>query len=177
MNVKGVLVKKVSILLFLCVSILYAECPRDWIESEEIYTILTIAGEEAGLPIGLSHCTAYTESRFKPKALSKIVNGYRSCGVMQLYRKYIVDLAEMYHDGGYATFNWQAPEDSAQVGCHYLSYLIKKFGGSVYLGVLAYTWGETNVRNMKSFDEVPWGCKYYADSILRLLDDYDPSWR
>lgn len=175
--IKGIIVKKVIILLFIGISIAYVECPKDWIESEYIYNVLTVAGDEAGLPIGLSHCVAYRESRFKPNALSRIVKNYRSCGLMQLYRMYIVSIANDFHDGGYKTFNWRDPVDNAQVGCRYLAYLIKKFDGSVYLGVLSYTWGETNVRNMKKWSDVPPHCKAYADQVMRLLDEYDESWR
>lgn len=169
--------KKCIMVLFLCISILYAECPKDWVESEYIYNVLTVAGDEAGLPTGLAHCVAYTESRFKPNALSKVVNNYRSCGLMQLYRRYIVSVANDFHDGGYSTFRWEDPVDNAQVGCRYLAYLIKKFDGSVYLGILAYNYGETNLRNVKKWSNIPPKCIKYADQILRLLDEYDESWR
>jgi len=90
---------------------------------------------------------------------------------------YIGDLVTDYFDGTYAEFNWRNPRHNAQVGCRYLAYLIKKFDGSVYLGVLSYTWGETNVRNMKKWSDVPPNCKAYADQVMRLLDEYDESWR
>jgi len=173
----GDIVKKCIVFLFCCLSALYAECPKDWVESEYIYNILTIEGNEAGLPVGLSHCVAYTESRFNPKAMSRVVNGYRSCGIMQIYRRYIISAADRFHDGYYKTFNWQDPEDNAQVGCRYLAYLIKEFDGSVYLGVLSYTWGETNLRNMKKWSEVPPNCIQYANQIIKLLDEYDEAWR
>ena len=169
--------KKVLIVLFCSISVLYAQCPKDWVESENIYRILSTAEEEAGLPIGLAHCVAYTESRFKPTAMSKVVDGYRSCGLMQLYRKYIVAVAGSLHDGGYATFDWKDPADNAQVGCRYLAYLIKKFNGSVYLAVLAYNMGETSLRNIKQLSDIPAPCRRYADQIMRLLDGYDESWR
>lgn len=169
--------KKVIVLILIGVSIAYAECPKDWVEPEYIYNILTTEGNRADLPIGLSHCVAYSESRFKSNALSRIVQNYRSCGLMQLYRMYIGDLVTDYFDGTYAEFNWRNPQHNAQVGCRYLAYLIKKFDGSVYLGVLSYTWGETNVRNMKKWSDVPPHCKAYADQVMRLLDEYDKSWR
>ena len=169
--------KKWIFFMLLGISIIYAECPDDWLEPEYIYDILTIEGNKANLPIGLSHCVAYSESRFKPNALSRRVQNYRSCGLMQLYRMYIGDLVADYFDGTYAEFNWKNPQHNAQVGCGYLAYLIKKFDGSVYLGVLAYTWGETNVRNMKKWSDVPPRCKTYTDQVMRLLDEYDGSWR
>lgn len=118
--------KYIVLLLILIGSVFYTQCPKDWVESETMYKILSQAEEEAELPIGLAHCVAYTESRFKPTAMSRVVDGYRSCGLMQIYRKHIVDAAGRFHDGGYKTFNWKDPEDNAQVGCRYLAYLIKK---------------------------------------------------
>ena len=169
--------KKCLIIFICCIGITYAEAPKDWVESDNIYKILSAAEQEAGLPRGLAHCVAYRESRFKPTAMSKIVNNYRSCGIMQLYRKYIVADANMYHDGGYASFDWADPEDNAQVGCRYLAYLIKKFGGSVYLGICAYNFGETNLRNITSWSDIPLHCRKYTDQIIRLLDEYNESWR
>lgn len=169
--------KKCIVIFLCCIGALYAECPKDWVESEYIYNILTEAGYEADLPVGLSHCVAYTESRFKPKAMSRVVKGFRSCGIMQIYRRYIVVAANLYHDGGYTTFNWQDPEDNSQVGCRYLSHLIKQFGGSVYLGVIAYNYGPTNLSNIKQLSDIPIECRDYADQIMALLDDYDCSWR
>lgn len=162
----------------LCTAVLFAEKPIDWNESEAIAEILTTEGEKAGLPVGLAHCVAYTESRFNPHALSSVVDGFRSCGLMQLYRKYL------YVPGGfverYSTavhFQWENPEHSAEVGCGYLAYLIKRFGGSVYLGVLAYNWGPTNVQNMTAWSDVPPECRKYADDIMKLLDEYQEDWR
>ena len=153
----------------------HAQKPPDWNETEDIRAILTYAGNDADLPIGLAHCVAYTESRFIPTARSKLVDNYRSCGIMQLYRKYIVAMVGKYSSHP-AEFDWKDPADNAEVGCRYLAYLIKRFDGSVYLGVLSFNWGETSVQNMRSLDEVPPKCKRYADSILKLLDSYDESW-
>lgn len=169
--------KKLVLLFLVSISVGYAECPKDWVESEYIYNILTMANTEADLPRGLAHCVAYSESRFKVNALSRVVQNFRSCGIMQLYRMYIGDLVVDYFDGKPSEFNWRNPQHNAQVGCRYLAYLIKKFDGSVYLGVLSYTWGETNVRNMKKWSDIPPHCKAYADQVMRLLDEYDESWR
>lgn len=149
--------------------------PSDWNEPEHIRAILSFAENEAGLPRGLAHCVAYSESRFKPTAMSRVVDGYRSCGLMQLYRRYIVANVSR-HSSHPETFNWKDPQDNAEVGCRYLSYLIRRFDGSVYLGVLAYNWGETNVRNMKSWDDVPPHCRKYADNVLSLLDAWNEEW-
>ena len=92
---------------------------------------------------------------------------------MQLFRKYI------RISGSNIFFTLQhsigvIPRDNAEVGCGYLAYLIHRFGDSVYLGV--YNWGETNLSNMKSFDDVPKHCKKYADSVLAMLDQYEETW-
>lgn len=162
-------------ILFIGIAFIYAEKPDDWNEPAHIKAILTAEGDRAGLPIGLSHCVAYHESRFNPLARSKLVGNYRSCGLMQLYRKYIVFLVKK-HSSHPESFDWRNPLDNAEVGCGYLAYLIHKFGDSVYLGVLAYNWGETNVSSMKSLDEVPKHCKKYADSVLKMLDEYEETW-
>ena len=164
-------------LFFVAFATCFASCPKDWVESEYIYNILSVNEQKADLPLGLAHCVSYTESRFKPKAMSRVVNNYRSCGIMQLYRMFIVSIVNKYFPGGYSKFNWEDPDDNSYVGCMYLADLIRKFDGSVYLGVLSFNWGETNVRNMKSLSEVPPKCRQYADQIMKLLDEYDESWR
>ena len=169
---------KKFLILFMFVGTAFAgECPEQWVEPDYIYDIIDIAEQDAELPRGLLHCQVFMESKFNPKALSKVVKGYRSCGLTQLYRKYIVAVANQFHDGGYATFRWDDPADSAQTGSRYLASLIKKFGGSVYLGLVAYNWGETNLRNIAKWEDIPAESISYADTILRLLDNYEEDWR
>ena len=153
----------------------FAERPADWHESTKIKSILTLQGEKAELPRGLVHCVAYAESRFIPTARSKLVDTYRSCGIMQLYRKYIVSMVETYSSNP-DVFDWTNPSDNAEVGCEYLSYLIHKFGGSVWLGLCAYNMGESDLSHIKSLDDIPQNCKDYADGILTMLDQWDESW-
>lgn len=168
--------KKLLVLMIIMhIGLCYAQKPADWKEPKEIRDILTAAGDEAGLPRGLAHCVAYAESRFIPTARSKVVNGYRSCGLMQLYRMYIVSNVRRFSSHPY-TFLWDNPADNAEVGCKYLAFLIERFDGSVYLGILAYNYGETNLRNITSMDDVPKRCIKYADSILKNLDAWDESW-
>ena len=149
--------------------------PIDWNEPEDIKAILTEAESEADLPRGLAHCVAYAESRFVPTARSKVVNGYRSCGLMQLYRRYIVHLVATYSSNP-KSFNWADPEDNAEVGCRYLAYLIKRFGGSVWLGLCSYNMGQGDLAKIKSLDDIPDNCKNYADSILKNLDEWNEDW-
>ena len=150
--------------------------PDDWYEPTNIRIILTDAGNDNNLPRGLSHVIAYHESRFNPHAQSKYVGGYRSRGLMQIYFKYQNTIVRNHSTIGSKSFVWYNPEHSANAGCGYLSYLINRFGGSVYLGVLAYTWGEGNVERMTSMDQIPPHCANYAESVLRMLDTWEEWW-
>lgn len=168
-----------TIALILLTAALWGEGkPRDWKEGAEITSILSIAEQEAGLPRGLAHCVAYSESRFKPTARSRIVDGYRSCGIMQLYRKYLYGydgLASRFADDP-LTFKWDDPEQNAEVGCRYLSWLIRRYGGSVWLALIAYNWGPTNLSSVRSLDEIPHDVVDYANGILALCDEWSPEW-
>ena len=150
--------------------------PDDWNEPANIKAILCTAEQNADLPIGLAHVIAYHESRFNPRAQSKYVGGYRSRGLMQIYFKYQSSIVSKYSSIDHRHFIWYNPEHSAIVGCGCLSYLIRRFGGSVYLGVLAYNWGEGNVERMTSTDQIPLHCANYAESVLRMLDTWEEWW-
>jgi soluble lytic murein transglycosylase-like protein len=163
------------IILLALLPLAYAQKPPDWNEPATIKNILTVQGDRAGLPIGLAHCVAYTESRFIPTARSRVVNNYRSCGIMQIYRMYIVSLVNKYSSHP-ATFDWTNPRDNAEVGCKYLAFLIDRFGVSVWLGLVAYRWGPTNLANITQESDIPDYAVWYADSILKMLDEYDESW-
>ena len=152
--------------------------PADWHESASIAAMLSYAENEAGLPRGLAHCVAYTESRFSPIARSRVVDGYRSCGIMQLYRKYLYVPNGLAHrfSSHPKTFQWDDPEQNAEVGCRYLSWLIKRYGGSVYLALVAYNWGPTHLSSVERLDQIPPDVVEYANGILRLLDAWRPEW-
>lgn len=153
-----------------------AQKPADWHEPASIRQILTIAGNNANLPRGLSHIIAYHESRFNPNAQSKYVSGYRSRGLMQIYFKYQLAIVSRHSSVSSRHFVWSNPEHSAIVGCNYLSYLIARFGGSIYLGVLAYNWGEGNVERMTSTKQIPESCAKYTESVLKMLDSWEEWW-
>lgn len=171
---------KVKLIIILALfPLAYAQKPPDWNEPEAIKNILTVQGDQAGLPIGLSHCVAYRESRFDVRALSDVVNHYRSCGIMQLYRKYLYGkngTIARFSSKTQETFRWDDPRDNAEAGCRYLAYLIDRFGSSVWLGLVAYRWGETNLANITQESDIPDYAICYADSILKMLDEYDESW-
>ena len=155
----------------------FCEKPIDWKEPKSIACILSIAESDASLPRGLSHCVAYTESRFHPAARSRVVDGYRSCGLMQLNRRYLYGyggLADRF--GSMRGFQWDDPEHSAEVGCQYLAWLIKRYNGSIWLALVAYNWGPENVRQLHSLDEIPQDVVQYANGILALCDEWKPEW-
>jgi len=160
--------------VLLSVSALYAERPIDWKETPVIELILSSAERDAGLPIGLAHCVAYAESRFHPSAMSRPVNGYRSCGLMQLNRRYLYGvggLADRFSSA--SDFQWDDPAQNAEVGCRYLAWLIDRFGGSVYLGLVAYNWGPSNVQALEEWDDIPKEVRKYAAGILSMLDEME----
>lgn len=172
--------KRVAFVVAAVIAILplAAEKPSDWKEPRRIASILTEAGGEAELPIALPHCVAYWESRFSPEARSRVVDGYRSCGLMQLYRKFL------YIDGGLVqrfssnkkSFQWDDPTDNAEVGCRYLSWLTKRYGGSAWLALVAYNWGPAKLSAVRSLDEIPPDVVDYANGILALCDEWKPEW-
>lgn len=168
--------------MLLCISMMYAQKPKDWKESKEIKAIIEIRETAAKLPKGLAHCVAYKESRFDPRARSEVVDGYRSDGLFQEYRKFLYDsptgkgLISRFSDIPQEKYEWYNPDHSAEVGCNYLAYLIDYWHGSLYLGVLSYTYGLENVKNIKDIDKVPKRCLDYTDSVLYLLDNYEESW-
>ena len=150
--------------------------PNDWNEPENIRQILNEAEKTNNLPIGLAHVIAYHESRFNHHAQSRYVGGYRSRGLMQIYFKYQKSIVAKYSTIPPGQFVWYNPEHSANAGCGYLAYLINRFGGSVYLGVLAYNWGEGNVERMTSTKQIPKDCTKYAESVINMLDRWEGWW-
>lgn len=171
--------KKVLLCILFSASILYAEKPKDWNEPKYIRNLINHYEAKAELPRGLAHCIAYSESRFKPNARSRVVDGYRSDGLFQEYRKYLYGekgLIAQFSTIPQSRYQWNNPNHSAEVGCNYLAWLIKYWNGSVYLGVLSYTYGLDNVKNIKSLDGIPRNCSNYADQVLFLLDNYQETW-
>lgn len=174
--------KKILLCILVLCSVAYAQKPKDWKEPKYIKSIISYYESEANLPRGLAHCVAYSESRFNPKARSRVVGGYRSDGLFQEYRKYLYDspsglgLISRFSKIPQNKYQWDNPNHSAEVGCNYLAWLIEYWHGSVYLGVLSYTYGFENVRKLKSIDDIPKECKDYAEQVLFLLDNYKETW-
>lgn len=148
---------------------LHAEKPPDWKEPVIVRSILE--AQDDALPVGLSHVVAYMESRFDPLA-----NNGNDRGLMQINRQYQDDIAWRRARIDPKLFNWKNPKHSAIAGCKYLEYLIDRFGGSVYLGLIAYNWGEGNLSRIASIDQIPIKATNYADKTLLLLDEWDKTW-
>ena len=172
--------RRALVVAFLALSVAaWADKPRDWIEPTAIASILSAAEQDAGIPIGLAHCVAYRESRFRVNARSEVVGNYRSCGIMQLYRKYLygdAGLIARFSSVGQGDFQWNDPAQNSEIGCRYLAYLIDRFGGSVYLGLVAYRWGPTNLAGINEWSDVPTYARKYADGILAMLDEWNEGW-
>lgn len=141
---------------------------------EEIATILHDAEQLYDLPHNLAVSVAWYESSYTPTARSKYVGKYRSRGLMQLHQKYERYIVENFTDIPYDDFDWKNPKHNAMTGCGYLSYLIRRFDGSLYYAVLAYNWGEGNVSGLLrgdiGEDKIPARCKKYADNVLCGMD-------
>jgi soluble lytic murein transglycosylase-like protein len=151
--------------------------PDDWKEPPDMVAMLDRVGDDAGLPRGLSHVLAYGESRFHPGAVSK--DG-RDRGLCQLGRQWELDLVWRYFrnkDGTPRTgFDWRNPEHNAVVGCGYLSDLTRRFGGSLYLGMVAYNWGPGHVARMQKWSDIPRRTIRYVDQTMVLLDSWEEEW-
>jgi soluble lytic murein transglycosylase-like protein len=147
--------------------------PTDWHETEATYSILSKAERNAGLPRGLAHCVAYAESRFKESALSP---DKQDRGLMQINRRYEQYIVERYGKINHTNFRWDNAEQNATAGCEYLSAMIDRFGGSVYLGLIAYNWGPGNLASIREWNDIPKSKRRYAERILAMLDEWN-EWR
>ena len=161
----------------------YLESPRRQTPPKPpayIATILRNAEIQNDLPTGLAVCIAWYESEYKPTALSRYVDGYRSRGLMQIYHKYQNEIVGKYTNIPPKLFDWKNPTHSAQAGCGYLAHLIDRFEGSVYLAVLAYNWGEGNVSALLAGElserDIPQHCANYAKNVLWMLDNVVALW-
>lgn len=145
-----------------------------------IAVILRNAEIQHDLPIGLAVCIAWHESEYKPTALSRYVGGYKSRGLMQIYHKHQNEIVRKYTNIPVNLFDWKNPRHSAQAGCGYLAYLINRFGGDLYLAVLAYNWGEGNVSGLVAgrldWYDIPAHCTNYVKNVLWMLDNVAGIW-
>ena len=158
----------ITLLIVLSVGAFATEYPIDWTPSAKTVKILQKAGKDAGLPIGLAECVAYSESRF----ISGSISPSNSRGLMQINARYEAHLADKFFRGGHKAFRWWVTADSASLGCNYLAYLIDYYGGSIYLGLISYNWGMSNLSNIKSWEDIPLTSINYANNILKHLDKY-----
>lgn len=155
----------------------FAAKPSDWKESASISAMLTQKEQDWGLPIGMAHCQAYKESRFEWWVVSP--DG-QDRGLFQINKEHEAELVEKYFrepDGTKRTgFDWRNPEHSATVGCGYLAAMTRKFGGSNWLGLVAYNWGPGHLSRIKKWADIPVKKRKYANDVLALLDEWSPEW-
>lgn len=151
--------------------------PADWNEPASIAAMLTVKEQEWGLPRGIAHCQAYVESRFNPMALS---SDKQDRGLDQINLYWQGELVWRYFREPDGTrrygFDWRNPEHSATVGCAYLSAMIRNYGGSAWLGLVAYNWGPGKLSSIEKWSDIPVKKRKYADDILELLDQWSPGW-
>ena len=112
---------------------------------EEVVAI----GKEAGVPPSITKALMWEESRGFVKAKSKMVKGYRSLGLYQLYSN-PSNLHELLNKFWYPrldgfvgerwAFDIWNPRDNAKVGLRYLSALRRQYG-SWYNALLFYNAG------------------------------------
>ena len=161
----------ISASLFAAPRATYKPRPADWHETTEIRVMLDQKEQEWGLPRGLAHCQAYAESRFKPGVVSPGGNDRGLFQVNCIWESYLVWRYFRTPDGVKRTgFDWRNPEHSATVGCAYLADMIRVYGGSVWLGLVAYNWGPGNLSAVKRWEDIPVKKRKYATDILALLD-------
>jgi len=82
------------------------------------------------------------ESRFNPKTLSWA----RAHGLMQIIPTTGRGIARMIGIRPYHSWRLYEPETNIKMGCYYLSNLIKRFNGNVYLALAAYNGGPMRVK-------------------------------
>ncbi len=115
------------------------------------------AARKYNLPIPLLVAMARGESGFDPDARS-----HKEClGLMQIkWPGTANDLGIMHREN---LFN---PAVSIDAGARYMSWLVDKFDGDMFLAVAAYNYGPNAISSKR---RVPSGAKWYAAYIFRHL--------
>lgn len=117
------------------------------------------AAARSGLPEDLVLGVIWVESRFNPRAVSKV--GAR--GLMQLMPKTAEYLAECIDWQGRA--NAFDPEFNIAAGSYYVARLLKEFDGDLDLALAAYNAGPTKVRRWLATGPLPPVSVEYATMV------------
>ena len=89
----------------------------------------------------LVYAVINTESHFEETAVS----GKNACGLMQIMKPTAEWIAIKSGMTDYKEENIHDPDTNIELGCWYLSYLIKKYDNDMTLVIAAYNAGEGNV--------------------------------
>lgn len=121
--------------------------------------------EKYGLDPYLVLALIREESRFNPRTLSWA----RAHGLMQLIPKTGLDLARLLRIKPYYQTRLYDPELNINLGCYYLSRLIKKFGGDMTLALAAYNGGPRNVQKWLNKWRSQYGGEIDVDEFVESI--------
>jgi len=134
--------------------------------------------QDTGLPRGMAHVLAYGESRFNPMAVSPDGKDRGLCQTGKRWEAELVWRYFRYADGTPRTgYDWRNPEHNATIGCAYLADLVRRYNGSMYMGLVAYNWGPGHVARMKRWEDIPKSTRRYVNASLKLLDEWKEGWQ
>lgn len=156
-----------SLILF----VIAASLPAAPISTATLERVFEIADAE-GVPRSVARQLCIEESGDwrtgklgDPLAKSKLVRGYRSRGLFQLYEApaNLGYLLARYWTGG--RFDIENPIHNATVALRYLADLHRRFG-TWFLAACAYNWGPTNVAMIERIEDIPESTRAYAMRIV-----------
>ncbi|MDO4564864.1 MAG: lytic transglycosylase domain-containing protein [Clostridia bacterium] len=136
------------------------------------------SSEEFELDITLVCGLIHTESKFNPSAESRA----GAIGMMQIMPATGEEIAAALDIEGFETEMLYQPELNIRFGCYYLSMLIERFDGNVYIALAAYNAGPARAREW--VDEyglseegriryIPYPeTDNYVDRVIRAQDVY-----
>ena len=97
--------------------------------------------QKYGLEESLVYAVINTESHFEEEAVS----GKNACGLMQIMKPTAEWIAVKSGMTDYDENDLYDPDTNIELGCWYLSYLIKRYDNDMTLVIAAYNAGEGNV--------------------------------
>lgn len=159
------------ILAAILFALLAAPLPASPITPSILSAVLAIA-DASGVPRSVARQLCIEESGDwrtgtlgDPLAKSKLVRGYRSRGLFQLYEApaNLGYLLARYWTGW--RFDIENPIHNATVALRYLADLHRRFG-TWFLAACAYNWGPGNLAGVRRIEDVPESTKAYAERII-----------
>lgn len=159
------------ILAVILFAIVAASLPATPITPSTLSAVLEIA-DASGVPRSVARQLCIEESGDwrtgtlgDATAKSKLVRGYRSRGLFQLYEEpaNLGYLLAQYWPG--ERFDIDNPIHNATVALRYLADLHRRFG-TWFLAACAYNWGPGNLAGIKRLEDVPAETRAYAARII-----------